>query len=355
MKIVFTVDSLHIEHGGPSRSVPALAKAISGLGVQVELWTLSGSEVVDGLTVRRFDSVFKLAKSLRKEDTNGLLVHDNGLWRPFNWIVTRTALANRIPYVISPRGMLDPWCLRQSRFKKRVAWQLYQRRLVGNAAFLHATGVLEEQNLKELGLKVPVVVVSNGIDIPDVQHNASATQRMVLYLSRVHRQKGIEVLFRAWASIRPVGWQLHIAGSGDPVYLTELKRLVSHLEIADHVKWLGEVGGESKSAVYAEADVFVLPSFSESFGIVVAEALASGTPVITTTGTPWLTLEAERCGLRVDPTVEGLARALKALLLDTSPESLAAMGARGREWMARSFSWKSVSTLMLNAYEKVLK
>ncbi len=352
MKILITVDSLRSDEGGPPRSVPALAKAIAQLDVPVELWTLAGKETVEGLQIRRFGSSFELARELKRIGSQRLLIHDNGLWRPFNWIVCRTALSLGIPYVVSTRGMLEPWCLERSRWKKRLAWRFYQRHLLECAAGLHATGTPEAKTLRSLGLRAPIIVQPNGVEIPSLGHRRTAS-RSALYLSRIHVKKGIEVLLDAWSRLRPKGWRLQIAGPGDRAYLAKLKALCAKQDIAGSVEWLGEVDDTNKWALFANAEVFILPSFSENFGIVVAESLASGVPVITTTATPWLDLETKECGYCIAPDVHSLAAALEKLISMPQDERRQ-MGANGRAWMERDFSWTEIARNMIEFYRTIV-
>ena len=347
------VDSLRSDEGGPSRSVPALAKAIADLGADIELWTLPGHEMVVGLRVRRFESSLQLAGELKRQDRKSLVVHDNGLWRPYNMLVCRTTLNAGIRYVVSPRGMLEPWSLGQAAWKKKMAWWLYQERLVKGASMLHATGALEAENLKALGLKVPVVVLPNGVEIPHPMPNRTNAAKSMLYLSRLHTKKGIEMLLEAWKQLNIPDWRLRIAGCGTEAYEKQLNAFAAKLDLGDSVEWLGELQDERKWNAYADADVFVLPSFSENFGIVVAEALAAGLPAITTTGTPWGEIEDKGCGRFIEAGPDALKAAMSDLMRKNDVER-AEMGRRGREWMEQSFSWSGIAKRTLETYEQIL-
>ena len=338
MKIILTVDSLTWEHGGPSRSVPALAKALSIAGADIELWTLqAGFAKVENVLVRGFRSSYELANHLKTMDPKSTIVHDNGLWRPFNTLVSHTALRHKIRYVISARGMLDPRSMNQSFWRKAVAWHLYQRRLLVGASIIHATSELEAIGVRKIGLHKRVFVMPNGVDIPP-KTSVTKNGNSVLFLSRLHPQKGIDVLLKTWAEIAPTDWRLKIAGGGEKVYLESLRTSADRLGISQSIDWLGPLDDEKKWQAYSEADFFVLPSFSESFGIVIAEALSSGLPVITTTRTPWLELEALGCGIAVAPTIAEIGSALSAFM-NLSVAERAAMGCKGRSLMIEKYSW----------------
>ena len=354
MKVVLTVDSLSSDHGGPSQSVPAIAKGLMQAGGDVELWTLrSGWAEVSGVTVRGFESSRELAASLKKLDRKSTVLHDNGLWLPFNTIICSAAKRAKIPYAISPRGMLDRLSLKQSYWKKKIAWFLYQYRLLAGATVLHATSDLEAKGICNAGFSDKVVMLPNGVEVPPVKSGQPKRGDTALYLSRIHSQKGIEVMLKAWAAIGDKQWRLKIAGSGEANYVESLKRLAAKLGIADKVEWLGPLEGEKKWNAFAEADFFVLPSFSESFGIVIAEALASGLPVVTTTGTPWLDLKERGCGVAIEPNEVEFASALREFM-QLSVNRRSEMGIKGRELMIEKYSWTRIAKEMLDVYAKAL-
>lgn len=354
MKVVLTVDCLSSEHGGPSQSVPAIAKGLKQAGADVELWTLrSGWAAVTGITVRGFESSRELAASLKALDPKSTVLHDNGLWLPFNTIVCSAAKKARIPYAISPRGMLDRLSLKQSYWKKRIAWFVYQYRLLAGATFLHATSDREAQGICNAGFSDKVVMLPNGVEVPPLTLEQPKRGDTTLYLSRLHPQKGIEVMLKAWAAIGADQWRLKIAGNGEASYVDSLKGLAEKLGISNQVEWLGPLDGDRKWSAFGEADFFVLPSFSESFGIVIAEALASGLPVVTTTGTPWLELKERGCGVAVEPNEVEIASALREFM-QYSVNRRAEMGRRGRELMIEKYSWPRIANEMLDFYSKAL-
>jgi len=161
------------------------------------------------------------------------------------------------------------------------------------------------------------------------------------------------MLVEAWARVRPDGWLLRIAGPDEAGHQRQVERAVSDAGLGEVISFTGPVGHQMKKSAFFDSDLFVLPTHSESFGMVVAEALAHGLPVLTTTGTPWSILPESGCGWWVDATVDGIAEGLRqATILD--PETLQAMGAKGRALVTAKFGWKRVADLMLSTYEGIL-
>jgi len=158
----------------------------------------------------------------------------------------------------------------------------------------------------------------------------------------------------AWAQIRPAGWRLIIAGRDENGHAADLARIISAHDLHDSVELIGEVGGQDKWALYQLSELFVLPSLSENFGIVVAEALASGVPVLTTKGTPWSELPERRCGWWIETGVAPLVDTLRTALA-TPPAELRAMGARGRSLVESKYTWDGAAREMLSFYESVIR
>ena len=259
----------------------------------------------------------------------------------------------RKPLVVSPRGMLAPAALAFSRLKKRAFWRLLQGPAIRRAACLHATSEQEYEEIRAFGLTNPVAIIPNGIDLPELiaeQTASTPADRVVLSLGRIHPKKGLDRLVRAWATIEAghPGWRLRIIGPGEAGHDDELRALAAALGLA-RVSIEGPVYGDAKFAAYRDADVFVLSTLNENFGLTVAEALASGTPAISTRGAPWSGLEAQGCGWWIDHGVDPLAASM-ANAMAMPREALQAMGAKGRSWMARDFSWDRVARDTVTVY-----
>lgn len=291
MKLLITATSLRAAYGGPAFSVSQLAGALGAGGLEVGLWAADSSGINSELLapaaeVRRLTgSLGEAARAFAPE-----LVHDNGLWLPHNHRVSELAGDTGLPRVVSTRGILEPWAIRHKGLKKRLAWRLYQRRDLRRASALHATSDAEAEHLRAFALGRPIITLPNGIDLPDLagpRGLAVRKTRTALFLGRLYPVKGLPMLVEAWAKVRPANWRLVIAGPDEAGHQGVVERAVAAAGLGEAVSFAGPVAADAKTALLRDADLFVLPSHSESFGMAVAEALAHRTPVLTTTAVPW--------------------------------------------------------------------
>jgi glycosyltransferase involved in cell wall biosynthesis len=331
-----------------------LAEALADGGAEVAAWAPDGS-AGDTPFLRARAGLRRLTGPAEEAlaGCGGIdIIHDNGIWLPHNHRLAVLAKRRGLPRVVSTRGMLEPWALAHKRWKKRAAWLLYQKRDLWTAAAVHATAETEALGLRRLGLPVPVGVVPNGVDLP-AAGRGGAVGGTALFLGRLHPVKGLPMLAEAWRRVRPAGWRLRVVGPDEGGHRAEVEALVAAGGLGDVWSFEGELAGEAKTAVLAAASLLVLPTHTENFGMVVAEALAHGVPVITTKGAPWERLRSEGCGWWTDISADGLAAALTDATR-LAPGELAAMGARGRRWMERDFSWQTVASGVRALYDRVL-
>jgi len=349
-RVLHSVASIRPETGGPARSVPALVDCLVEAGVDARLNVCEQTPS----SGRR-----KWSASYFAVDLGGWrpeLVHDHGVWLPSNHQAAAYATRHGIPRVVSPRGMLEPWSLNHRRWKKRAAWAIYQGGDLKRAACLHATSPQEAEQLRKLGLRQPIIVLPNGVRLPDAgpdQRRPDRGFRTALFMSRIHPKKGLPLLLEAWAKLRPEDWRLRIVGPDELDHVREVRELAGRLGIESAVSVEGEVDDRQKWSIYEAADLFVLPTYSENFGIVVAEALAARSPVITTTGTPWRELAEWKCGWCVEPTAEAIHDSLRAAV-GLTDEQRQEMGNAGRRVVLERFSWDAIATAMRDAYQWIL-
>jgi glycosyltransferase involved in cell wall biosynthesis len=360
------VSSLSLASGGPTQSVTRLCEALLAAGAPAEIATVqapleelppAGATPVHVFPVaspQRLRRAPGLDAFLQTEARRFDLIHVHGLWEWPGVCARRTALAQGLPLVISPRGMLEPWSLRQRSFLKHLALSTWEGRNLAACRLLHATAATEAAQFRALGLRQEICTAPNPITFPEEQPS-SGRDRTLLFLSRFHPKKGPDLLLRAWAGVQAVfpSWTLELRGPDPDGYRAQLESLAAGLGLGrDRVTFGEAIYGAAKEALFRRAGLFVLPTHSENFGNVVGEALASGLPVITTTGAPWEGLRGQGCGWWVEPQVEALAAALREAL-SLSEEARADMGAAGRAWMQRAFSPAAVASQMIQAYERL--
>lgn len=290
--------------------------------------------------------------SLAGESSLPALVHVHGLWTPFEWRACAYARRVGVPLVMSPHGMLEPWALRHKRLKKWLAWRLYQRHWLARADLLVVNSWNEYRTVRGMGLKAPVAVIENGVDISSFDQVGVRTDRRkcVLFLSRLSPVKGIFDLLEAWSRL-PAGhdYELRLYGPADPGYVEQIDAAIERLALGSSVKLKGPVFGAEKWQAYRNADVFVLPSYSENFGIVVAESLLAGVPVITTRATPWECLETERLGWLVENDSVQLAETLWQAM-QVPDEQREQMGLRAAAYARAHFLWPDIIDKYVETY-----
>lgn len=365
------IAGLGAESGGPSYSVPALARASVPFFDQLTIYTLrqaSENTVLNDKSIRidRFDaSKMPLLSSLRgsaslnravgQSITAGDVIHNHGLWLLPNlysaWqFKKRQGSAAKI--VHSPRGMLGAAARRISAWKKEPIWWLWQKDALQTAHCLHATAPSEYEEIRQSGLTNPVAIIPNGIDIPHlpVTVRNKRAQKVILSLGRIHPKKGLDRLLRAWSNLesRFPDWSLRLVGNTEVGHDAELMALSKQLQVA-RFEIQDAAYGDAKWLAYQSADLFVLPTLNENFGITVAEALACELPVISTKGAPWQGLVHEGCGWWIEHGVEPLTAALEEAMQMTA-ENRAEMGLRGKNWMAKDFGWPAIGAEMAHVY-----
>jgi glycosyltransferase involved in cell wall biosynthesis len=370
MHILQIVASIENEAAGTTIMVKRLAKSLAVLGHAVEVASagLDASANQGALRARMFATQLTRVPILgRLQISRGLsaaldaaarervVLHNHGLWRMPNIAACRAARRHRAPLVCSTHGMLATAALKYSPLQKAVFSKAVQRKALAAVSCFHATSRQELAEIRAFGIDAPVAVIPNGVDIPDPEPapgraNRGLSQRTALFVGRLHPIKGLDRLLSAWARIEPrhPDWHLRIVGPSHAGHGEQLQNLAVRLGL-HRVVFEDALYGEAKQAGLREADILVLPSLSENFGMVVAEALASGTPVIASKGTPWGGLHENRCGWWIDKGVDPLAAAL-ASAVEMRRSALDAMGLRGRAWMAREYSWESVALSMAEVY-----
>ncbi|MEM1371066.1 MAG: glycosyltransferase [Pseudomonadota bacterium] len=310
----------------------------------------------------------QLHRAIRQRCELGSLLHVSGLWRMPNvypgWVAKKTGCE----LILSPHGMLGPGALTFSAGQKKLFAALVQNRALHSVSCFHVTSEKEAADVRAYGLRAPLALIPNGIDLPPIEAlqsvqalderaptvsttvSTTGPGRSILYLGRVHPKKGIDKLIAAWAELEHgyPHWQVDIVGPSEIGYADDLQRQAVSAGL-QRVHFHQGVYGDAKTQKFVQADIVVLPTLDENFGLVVGEALAAGTPVICTHGAPWADLHQHGCGWWIEHGVSPLQAALKDAMARPR-ETLKDMGQRGRGWMARDFAWPAVAQQMLALY-----
>jgi poly(glycerol-phosphate) alpha-glucosyltransferase len=311
-----------------------------------------------------------LASALARSEAE--LGYVAGLWKYPMLAAHRWSRATRKPLVIAPHGMLEPWAVRHSGFKKKIAGALFQNAQLRESACLRALCPAEVASFRTYGLRNPVCVVPNGVDLPSLTEGAAPRhphfppgRKVLLYLGRIHDKKGLAPLLDGWARARSAAadWILAIAGWDQGAHEAELKRQADALGLrwsdgsradpAAAVLFPGPQFGAEKTACYASCDAFVLPSFSEGLPMVVLEAWAHAKPVLMTPACNLPEGFAESAALRIEPQGDSIAEGLRTLF-GLPAHELAAMGKAGRALVERKFDWRTVAAQMAEVYQWIL-
>ena len=376
IKMLHIVANLNPKFGGPSSTVNKIAFYTSkseGISVQVLSQSLGNEEsstsqgdslsflnprtnsiIGDalGLTVRNF------LNQIQCKDFPDI-VYGHGVWHPVNYWTYLFCKSNKIPLIIHTHGMLEPWSLSHNSFKKKIANLFYQQRILRFADLLIASSSSDLNNLRSLGYSQPIAVIPHGVDTVDGKSDFTSklvtnkAKKRILFLSRFHQKKGVLELVEAWSRIDRGGWELVLAGPDDRGFRSIVEARVSSMGLNSSVIFMGPVNGEDKESLYKSADLFVLPTFSENFGMVILEALSFGIPVITTHGAPWSDLEEFGGGWWIPVGVPPLISALdNAMKLSDAERKL--IGTKALE-ISKRYSWEESARKTNSVYNWLVK
>lgn len=359
-------------YGGPIRSVHGLCKQLAKAGHDVHVYTTNvdgpgDSDVLlntpvelDGVKIWYFPSTWlrrlywapSMAKSLRAQIDTFDLVHLHSVFLWPTWAAARLARKAGVPYLVAPRGMLvNDLIRRKSRLLKSLWINLIERRNLKQASAIHVTAEVEKTELVRLGLSLPdIIQIPNGIDADDMltDEKPVVDGDYILYLGRLNWKKGLDSLVKAIAQVP--GSFLVIAGNDEENYQTELERIAAEYGVEARIMFLGAVQGKTKWRLFKDAQLLVLPSISENFGIVVLEAMAMGCPVIVTEGVGMAQyVDQYECGLVTTPEPMALAANINKMLENESGRLL--MGLNGQKASHEQFSWEKIAQQAIQVYE----
>lgn len=330
---------------------PPAAQRIGGLDAAID--ALRAALVQRGIAV---------GDALPAIDGGEDVMHFHGLWQPAHVRLSAACRKRGLPYVISPHGMLEPWAWRHKRWKKWPYFHLVEKRHLRGAAALLATSEMEAQRLRRMlpGVRVEALPLGMTSDAGPNYEAARADlgwradERVLLFLSRLHVKKGLDLLLRALTeTATPPGTRLVIVGGGEPAYVAELQALAARLASRlPRVDWIGEVWGEARWRYFQGADLFCLPTHSENFGLAVLEACQVGTPALTTRATPWGEWLGGGRGGICDATIGSVQGALERCF--AKAPATAEERARVAAWAREAFSWSALAPRYAALYRDVL-
>ncbi len=388
MKILHVIPSIAKVRGGPSVAVIQMVKSLRKTGVDAEIVTTNdnGRMVIDlqlrilheyeDVPVRFFSRFSPFVHAVREFDFSSDLtawlwqhirdydlIHIHGIFSYPSTIAMAISRLQKVPYINRPFGQLCHWSLQQKRLKKQIYLNLIEKANLCSAEAIHLTSVQEQQELESLSWNLCSFVLPHGVSPLGVIANAREKLHqmlniplevpIILFLSRLHRKKGLDCLIPALSKLHNRNFAFVLAGGGDPEYEAELDRLIQENNLSDRTHRLGFVGGEKKDICLQGADLYALTSHSENFGIAVLEALASGTPALVTTGVALSDLVKEKdLGWVVDLEIEAIANSIQEFL--DNPDIAKQKGDRAAQYVAEHYDWKNIALNLKSIYENIL-
>ena len=378
MQTLHIIENIDNSYGGPAKSVPFLIKYLNKIDINNKIISIklknletndicqnSGIEILsakhEGPPVFRYSS--KFCQKIESELNNKTIIHTHSLWNYPPYCAYRLSLKHKVPLIVSIRGNLYDWNLKKSRWKKRVALKLFQMDMFKKAACLHATEENELKAIRKLGIKTPVALIPNGIEMSEFKSlqdklrardylKIDLKKKYILFMSRIYSKKGLEFLVQAFLKLYEEypEWELLIAGPiYDQKYFDRINRMIKQKNATGKIHFFGMVSGQKRLNLFAAANLFVLPAHTENFGMVIGEAMAAKLPVITTTGTPWKVLEERQCGWWIALSHRNIYTALEEAM-GKSEYELRSMGEKSYEIVKNNFSWEEVAFKMKEVY-----
>jgi len=363
MKVLQTIQGMNASSGGPSTCTFNLMEALcSQRPGEIELMCFDSQEELLGRTKPWMHLVANdcrtplalssnFRKALRREIPD--ILHCNALWMYSNHYTCKYARKRRIPYVLTPHGMLYGTALAVKPWKKKIMLALWFRKDVMQASCIHATCEKEMENIRAFGYRGPIAIIPNPIAIPDYVpeiKRCNTETNTVGFLGRIHPIKGIEHLVRGLALANNKMAKIKIIGTGEDGYVSKLKQEIAGLCLDNRIEFAGFISGRAKYEALSSLSALFVPSDMENFGMIVPEALLVGTPVMASLGTPWKELNTEGCGWWVDRSPQNIARIIDEAT-SMSAADRTAMGTRGNELVLRKFTADKIASQMLQLYK----
>lgn len=363
MKILHTISSIGVKSGGTSSCLYNMLLDIKKYSARVLCFRLGSDDKLpgEGLNIEFVEQPsekrFLYSKQYKSAliDSDAVLFHIHGIWQYVEYIAAKVARKKNIPYIICPHGMLYPEALNKSRIMKNLFLSLFLKRDLQKAASVHVTCEEEMAHIRNLGIKSPIAVIPNSVEIPQSINREIPNKKRIGYLGRIHPRKNIDKIIHAWnrIGVNDDEHELLIIGSGDDMYFNFLKEEVSRLNLRN-VVFTGFLSGMEKQEALDSLNYLIVPSDFENFGMIIAEALSRKIPVIASKGTPWKDLEDYQCGWWIENDIDSIAQTIEECLSLTEEEWLK-MGENGRRLVVEKYSTTTIADKLENLYDWILK
>jgi glycosyltransferase involved in cell wall biosynthesis len=384
MKILRVISSVNPENGGPINGLVNSSDILVKKGHSVDVLSLDDpqAEYVKGFKFpltcfkgsfgvfqHNKDFKFWLHENVNKFDI--VVIH--GLWQYHSYATAKACVKHNVPYVMFTHGMLDPWFNEVDKLKqvkKNIYWKLLENFTINNANAVLFTSKEEKRLARQSFLPYKPIekVVAYGSPLPTIDSNLAKdafyslypslkSKKITLFLSRIHPKKGIDILIEALAKVThlPDDFALVIAGPDHSSLQPGLEKMAKKLGIQDKIHWVGMLDGETKWGAFFASEVFFLPSHQENFGIVVAEALSTSTPVLITNKVNiWQEIQKEQAGFVEPDTVDGLTSLLESWFF-LSSEDKNEMNEKAEACYEKHFSIEAAVQDLENILKDIVK
>jgi glycosyltransferase involved in cell wall biosynthesis len=363
IKILYAISSLGINTGGPSQSVYYTVKGLRERNINADILTyqpaandkfMSDEDYIIALPNKKRLLAYSSNYKRYLENNPYDIYHTQGIWQYPTYIAAKIARKFNKSYIVTPRGMLYPQALNHSKLKKQLFLKLFLLKDMNKASAIHVTCEEEMQHIRNLGVKSPIAVIPNPINIPKKMPVSTPDKLRIGYLGRAHPRKNVERLLYVWDKLNldKFDAELVIIGDGDTHYMNFLRAEQQRLNLKN-VLFTGFLSGQEKERILQSLSYLVVPSDFENFGMIIPEVLIYAIPVIASKGTPWKELNTHNCGWWVDNDVNTLADIVQRAI-NLPEEKRLAMGKRGQELIKNNYSVEVVAKKMIRLYDWIL-
>ncbi|KAM3096452.1 hormogonium polysaccharide biosynthesis glycosyltransferase HpsP [Phormidesmis sp. 146-35] len=387
MRILQIVPSISLIYGGPSQMVMGLSTALASQGIKVTILTTDsngdrGQPPLDvpletpveqnGYEVyyfrcspfRRYKFSLNLLRWLANHSHEYDLAHIHALFSPVSSMAARVARSQHLPYILRPLGTLDPADLQKKRQLKTLYATLLERPNLAGAAAVHFTSDQEAKISDRFGTLTQDLVIPLGVTLPAMNQPIDIKEKfgipgdrpLLLFMSRIDPKKGLDLLIPALEKLATEqDFQFVLAGANpqDPEFEAAIRDQIQQSNLGDRTTLTGFVSGSEKTALLQAADLFVLPSYYENFGIAVAESMAAATPVVISDQVHiWQDVQQAQAGWVTSCDIEALTSTLRTALSDRAEQQR--RGKCAQEYAEKYYSWGAIADQMIHAYCQIL-